>query len=327
MATACLILSVTLVLLSSALGAGRATGPGAPEWARPDVIPLTAPTNVAISLTDTPSFDPNNLTVANGTAVSFSLKNVGTLNHTFALLKTPNLIIPRNVTPQQLDAMVANATWVNYPLTPGASAGFNVTFTAPFTNGSSLATFEYLSTVPYQYQSGMFGYVNVTSAPKGPPQVLFLNGTGSYQWVPQDLGVSVTSLPVSIAVLAGDIGGLDHTWTLDPTPNDTAINPSTWPSVLAAHPPPPGANVTLSGGGASTWANFTLTKPGIYTFICTIPGHYANGMNGSLYVNVPIPTVVTPSSALVNPALLAGAGGLFVAGVILVAVAAFKKRL
>lgn len=151
---------------------------------------------VAINLTDAPSFQPNNLTVANGTAVSFTLKNVGTLNHTFTLLKTPNLLVPRNVTPQQLDSVVANATWVNYPLAPGASAGFNLTFTAPFANGSSLATYEYLSTVPYQYQSGMLGYVNVTSAPKGPPQVLFLNGTGSYQWVPQDLGVSVTSLPV-----------------------------------------------------------------------------------------------------------------------------------
>ncbi len=284
--------------------------------------------NASINATDAPAFTPNVVVVPNGTSVRFHVSNIGTFPHTFTLLKSANLVVPRNATPAQVyQDLNRNGTIVNVSIAPKSSVTFNVTFTPVYGSGATTASYEFLSAVPYQFQAGMFGFANVTTTPSGPGQALFLNGTGAYQWLPANLGVeNVTHFPVVIDVLVGDIGSLPHTWTLDPVPNDVNITPANWPTVLKSHPPPSGANVSVSGSGATAWANFSLEKAGVFTFICTVAGHYQNGMNGSLYVNVPIPLSAIQSTAIVNPILLAGAAALFGAGVIIAIVAQLRGR-
>jgi hypothetical protein len=105
------------------------------------------------------------------------------------------------------------------------------------------------------------------------------------------------------------------------------MNPSNFAQYLAANPPPAGANVSVSAPtGSFVWANFTLTKAGVYQFICEIPGHYANGMNGSLYINVPIPKVVAPATAIVMPGVLGVGAGLVAVGIVLVVGVTYQGR-
>ena len=174
----------------------------------------------------------------------------------------------------------------------------------------------------------MYGFLNVTaSTPVAPAQVVFLNASSALQFIPAQLGVLPSAFPVEVHVGVGVIGALAHTFTVDPVPNDTAINPSNFAAYLQAHPPPPGGNVNLNPGNGFTWANFTLSKAGIYTFLCEVQGHYAAGMNGSLYVGIASPPpAVAPSTALVEPILLGIAGGLVAVGSILVAVAYYQGR-
>lgn len=35
-------------------------------------------------------------------------------------------------------------------------------------------------------------------------------------------------------------------------------------------------------GGASATATFTVDRPGTYTFLCSVPGHEAAGMKGTI---------------------------------------------
>lgn len=45
------------------------------------------------------------------------------------------------------------------------------------------------------------------------------------------------------------------------------------------------AHTTLAGGGETVEVSFTApTKPGNYDYLCTFPGHFAQGMKGTLTV-------------------------------------------
>ena len=45
------------------------------------------------------------------------------------------------------------------------------------------------------------------------------------------------------------------------------------------------ANTTLAGNGETVEVTFTAPKaPGVYTYICTFPGHFLAGMKGTLTV-------------------------------------------
>lgn len=43
-------------------------------------------------------------------------------------------------------------------------------------------------------------------------------------------------------------------------------------------------HIAASGGESST-AEFTVSKPGIYEYYCTVPGHKEEGMRGTVYVH------------------------------------------
>jgi uncharacterized cupredoxin-like copper-binding protein len=319
--TGLLLLAIGLPL---AAPVARAAARGAElGYAHPAAGPDVPPTlTVRVTLTDAPSFVPSNVTANASQTVVFSLVNTGRIAHTFTLARTPNAVLNRSWSPTQLDSFFAkNGSYANVSLAPGASA--NATVALPASAAGS--KFPFVSVVPYQFQAGMQGTLDVVAAPTGKPLTASEStaGDGILSFVPSTLVVNATTFPVTLTVTFSDGGVLPHTFTLSPLAN-TSLNPSNYTSFFSAHPPL--ANIMLSGSGASGSQTFTLPKKGIYEFICTVPGHFASGMNGSLYAGIPYQFVPPPSAAIVQVPILLGAAGLFGVGVLLALVAAYTGR-
>jgi hypothetical protein len=76
------------------------------------------------------------------------------------------------------------------------------------------------------------------------------------------------------------------------------------------------------------WANFTVPGPGVYQYICTVSGHFANGMTGFLYVGVvPPPQAAPPSTAIVESWVLVGSGMLLAVGIVVAVATMFVGRI
>ncbi len=318
-----------LLVISSAYGAGlparplgtsdaRALGStGGPGGGTP------GPENLTVNLTDAPSFDPRNLEAVAGAQVHFVLNNTGSFNHTFTISAAAGVVLPENTTPAALDHFLTlNGTLVNVSL-PGGST-LQINYTVPGNDAGD--SFEFVSQVPYQFQAGMFGFFNVTSGQAGPAVELNETTLDTLAFAPNVLNASsISSYPASVHVLVTNLGGDAHTFTLAEQPNVT-LDPASFNSYFSSHPP--AVNVVVPGGsGATAWANFTVPTSGAYEYICEVSGHFVNGMFGWLYVGEPVPvTSVGPSTAIVQPALLAGAGVLLGIGVLLTAAATFTGR-
>lgn len=297
-------------------GAARSFAHGLPPGGSAGV------TNATVNLTDAPSFDPADLVAGAGGVLHLTLANPGAYNHTFTLLATPNVVLPRNLTPGGLDAAVAaNGTYADVAVGPGTTAFVNVSLPPSAAGGS----FEFVSRVPYQFQAGMFGFLNVSGAPTGPGITADLATTDQFRFVPADLGVSPTAYPATVDVLVTNTGNQPHTFTLDPASNHT-LTSATFTAYFAQHPPTANVNVP-TGAGGTAWANFSVAGPGIYEFICEVPGHFANGMFGFLYVGLPPPANASaPSTELVQTGILVGAGSLLGVGLVIALAAAYTGR-
>lgn len=282
--------------------------------------PITSQGSALVNLTDAPAFSPQFLTVPAGGSVSILLENTGHYNHTFTLAATPNARIASGALPAGVyQFFQRNGTLANVSLAPGGQGWANLSFNASV-GGSS---FEFASVVPYQFQAGMFGFLNVTSV--GPGLRLSDNTTDSLQFVPNALAASPAHYPVVVDVLVTNQGSFGHTFSVVPQTNVT-LSPTNFTQYFAAHPALVSVNIP-SGVGTSVWANFTVAGPGVYQYLCQIPGHFANGMFGLLYVGVPVPLpAAAPSTALVETWVLAGSGVLLAIGLGLAAVASFTGR-
>jgi plastocyanin len=280
-------------------------------------------TMVNLTATDAPAFTPASVTVTPGALVEFRITSTGSLDHTFTLAKSPNHRLAQNITPTQLnDYLNANGSFVNLSLSPRSVSFANVSL--PSDSGGD--SFEFLSAIPYQFQAGMFGFLNVSAVPTGPPVVLAVSAlSGTTQWDPAALAVNVTSYPVAVTVQVTNLGTAGHTWWLSPFPNYN-LSSGNFTAFFQAHPPLAAVNLASSAGGVVD-ANFTISQPGVYEYICTIPGHFANGMFGFVYVGVPAPAPpASPGTAIVQEGVLAvGAAFLGVAGLLSV-VASFTGR-
>ena len=279
-------------------------------------------TNVTINATDAPAFDPADVSAIAGSVVSFELVNVGNFTHTFTLSRVANVSFDPRWTPDELDHFFAvNGSMVNVTLAPHSTSWTNVSVPQSAAQGS----FEFVSLVPYQFQAGMSGFLNVTGGPSGPVVPLATAGTNSLSWVPDVLSINSSNYPVSVSVALRNLGQLGHTFAIESTPGVNLS--SNFTTYFATHPPL--ALVTLpTSGGSVAYANFTISGKGVYEFICTIPGHFIpGGMFGFLYVGVTPPApAAPPSTAIVQEGVLLVGGGLVGVGVVLAVAAAYTGR-
>ncbi len=275
---------------------------------------------VTVNLTDTPRFVPHALLGTSNSTLTVLLVNQGSYSHTFTVSRVPHFVLNTSWTPTQLSAwFAANGSLANVSVAPGQEMYANVSLNASVGGDS----FEFVSLVPFQFQAGMYGFLNVTNS--GPGLLLSENTTDGLQFVPNQLAASPAHYPASVDVLVTNTGSLGHTFTLAAQANYT-LSPANFTQYFATHPPLVSVDVP-SGAGLTVWANFTVLAPGVYQYICEVPGHFASGMTGNLYVGVPVPAPPTPpSTAVVATWVLAGSAALLGIGVALAVVASFTGR-
>ncbi len=321
-----------LLLATAALPAGASVGHlvrFAPLVGVGRALPLAGnlTANFSVNLTDAPSFDPAYLNVtanlsANATlTVQIQLHNNGTYAHTFTLADQAGTLLNRSWTPAELDSyLVAHPPLANVSLPAGGTGWANVTFNA----SKVLRSYEFVSTVPYQFQAGMFGFLNI--APGGPAYLLEDNTTSQFRFVPDVLAAAPTAHgATTLHVKVTNLGSIPHSFTVYPQPNETVTSLGQF----AKNPPLVNQSVPIPGPkGASTWANFTVPGPGVYEFVCMVLGHFASGMFGFLYVGVlpPAPSA-PPSTAIVDGWILVGSAALLGIGAVLAVAAALSGRL
>lgn len=280
------------------------------EWGT-ELHPAATTATFLVNATDAPAFGPSALHgPAAGSNVSVKVHNIGVYPHSFTVAKVAGFLLDRNWSPSELNAWFnANGSLANVSVAPGATAWAN--FSLPASSVGEF--FEFVSVVPYQFQAGMAGILSVAAG--GPSVKLAEQATATFQFLPNVLIVNATKYPVVVEVDITDVGALQHTWTLSALP-DVFVTPGNFSSYFTQHPPL--ANVQISNAGTTYNATFTLGGPGVYEYLCTIPGHFANGMNGTLWVGIQPPPPPAPlSTAIVEEGVLLGAGGLLGAAVLL----------
>lgn len=310
------LLLATIVAPASGTAIDRVHFAPTVGYARPGVVTV----NLTVNLTDAPAFVPHSISVPSDSRVSIHLVNVGGYTHTFTLANQSGVVLNRSWTPAQLDQYFAtNASQRNVSLAAGGRAYANLTF--PSSNLSR--SFEFVSVVPYQFQAGMWGFLNVSA--NSTPLLLSIATTNGLAFQPALLSASPANPqgPANLHILVRNLGGtFPHTFTVAPETNVTITSPG----YFAGHPPL--ANVTVNASATATaWANFTVPGPGIYEFICTVLGHFAAGMLGFLYVGVPPPSPPPPpSGAIVESWVLAGSGIVLGVGLVLALVGGLSGR-
>jgi len=276
--------------------------------------------NLSVNLTDAPSFQPGSLTAPAGSVVALEVVNTGTFNHTFTLSNVANFVIPDSYSPAQLNAFfAANGTWANLALGPGSVSFFNVTIPSSDTGMS----FEFVSLVAYQFQAGMRGFLNVTSAGGGGAVDLTAQTNDVLRFLPDILAVNATVFPVNVHVELTNVGGASHTFTLEAESNNTLL-PGNFSAYFVSHHPLVDVSIVAQ---AVVWANFTVLAPGAYEYICKVLPHFANGMFGWLYVGIAPPApAAAPSTAIVQAGVLIGAGSLLGIGIVFAVAGSYVGR-
>ncbi|MGI0052796.1 MAG: plastocyanin/azurin family copper-binding protein [Thermoplasmata archaeon] len=314
---ALLVLAVGLPLAAPIARASRAVP--ALEFGRP-ASNASGPVSFTVNATDAPAFDPATLRGATpGATVSVTLHNNGSFPHTFTLSSQGNVALNTSWSPAQLDAYFAqNASLLNLSVAAGATT--NGSFVVP--SNASGFSFEFVSLVPYQFQSGMHGTLVVGAG--APSQTLTDQALAALAFSPSVLVVNQTTYPVTIGIEVTDVGALIHTWTLAGLSNVT-LTPTNFTTFFTAHPPL--VNLQVASAGITYNASFVIDGPGVYQFICEEPGHFAAGMDGFLYVGVAPPATAAPlSSALVQVDVLVLAGILILVAVVIALSANFLGR-
>jgi uncharacterized cupredoxin-like copper-binding protein len=320
---AVVLLAVVLPLVAPVAHAEQAGRElGMPHVSAPAAV---APhVNVTINTTNVPAFVPNSIHATAGQQLTVKLDNSGMYNHTFTLSSNGTEVLPLNWSPAQLTSyFTAHKPIVNVSMPANSVTTVNISVNASMAGGH----FEFVSLFPYQFQAGLYGFLNVTP-PVSSILTFFVNASDSYKFISDALnGSSVTKYPVQVTVFFGTLGVLSHTFTLSPVPNYN-LSSNNYTTFFAQHVPLVNIPAPTSAGSYNN-ASFIIAAPGYYEFICTIQGHFANGMFGFLYVGIPVvvPYVPVVSTALVQTEVLIGGGSLLGIGAVLAAAAAVTGRI
>lgn len=102
---------------------------------------------------------------------------------------------------------------------------------------------------------------------------LTFDGSDMFQFIPATASVPAGA---EVTVTFNNVGVLEHNWVLIPSDVDPlrATNQDGLPGATSG---------SVAAGGSVTFT-FTAPAPGDYQFVCTIPGHAAGGMVGTLRV-------------------------------------------
>lgn len=277
------------------------------------------PTEVVnMTLTDAPTFSPRFLSALPNQSVSIHLSNNGTLPHSFTLASQSGLLVNTTWTPAELNqSLVTHPPIVNVSVPAGTSdlwANFTVAA------NTSFDSFLFVSQIPYQYQAGMWGYLNISS--NSPGLLLSDNTTDSLAFQPSALAGAPAQFPANFEIAVTNLGTFAHTFTLSDQVNVTITTLGSFKTNL------PLVNLTIpSVVGKSAYGNFTITTPGVYEYVCMQSGHFQDGMFGFFYAGVPVPAAPAPlSAAIVDEWVLAGSAALLGIGLLFVAIAGFSGR-
>lgn len=106
------------------------------------------------------------------------------------------------------------------------------------------------------------------------PVALSFEGSDDFQFTPSSASVSAGD---EVEVTLNNVGALEHSWTLVSADADVA-------TVTDADAIDGATTGTVAAGETGT-VTFTAPEAGTYQFVCTVPGHAAAGMVGTLTVN------------------------------------------
>lgn len=106
------------------------------------------------------------------------------------------------------------------------------------------------------------------------PVALSFEGNDSFQFTPASASVDSGS---EVEVTLTNAGALEHSWAL--VADDADVATVTDASAIG------GATTGSVAGGGTGTVTFTAPDAGTYKFVCTIAGHAAAGMVGTLTVN------------------------------------------
>ena len=277
----------------------------------------TPDANLTVSLqVSDAGFTPRFFSEPPGTNLSVHVMNVGHLTHSFVLSNDSGYRF-NGSNPSKLNASVnAHPLSANVTVAPGTSAWANFSILP----SEGFDSFEFLSQVPYQFQSGLWGLLNITSTTPG--TTIYENTTNALSFQPSVLDDNASHYPSNVNIYVANLGDVNHTFTVAPQPNVTIT------TVGYFHAHPALGNASIPGtAGKGAWANFTVPAPGIYEFVCTVAGHFTSGMFGFLYAGVPPPPPPAPlPTGIVDSWVLAGSFALLGIGGLLVVIAGFGGR-
>ena len=135
------------------------------------------------------------------------------------------------------------------------------------------------------------------SSPDGKAGWINISAVGMYGYSPANLEQVPTN--ATITVTFTDQSDMAHTFTI--IGKEGWVVPNTYSpaqiDALAYGPSPPAlVNSNVSGPGDVNVTTFESPGPGWYEFICTVSGHFQQGMYGFVAFGINLPSNLTPTN-------------------------------
>lgn len=239
-------------------------------------------------------FAEETLNGAAGQALTVTFNNPSALPHSWVLVEpgqeaaVDQAAAANNGDPTGVAGVIAGS--------PVVDGGGNATVNVPALEPGS---YPFICTVPGHYVAGMKGTLNV-GGPSAGGEGQSGGGEAGGGTEPAEGGSSlaVAADPAQLKYQQTELTGkadqplsvafdnpstaLPHNWVLVAQGQEDAVAGAT----VATNGDPTGVQGVIAGGKPITGAQETINVPpqpgGTYSYICTVPGHYAAGMKGTL---------------------------------------------